>query len=152
MTKNAPDDRDELEQTATNPPTPEDNPLSKAPNPVETVTQADDTRSDSDRLQWLRPDDSDSDGDGRTGVLSTYVEVHALVLGLSVGAMAAQSGDFSTVAAIVGAGAAGSRAQVGLPEKYVDQAKSELPYFIFGAGLGFLGVKYGLSGAGLGAW
>lgn len=90
-----------------------------------------------DRLDWILPEGSDTnDTDGRTGVLSTYVEWHALVLGLSAGAIAAQSGRLDEIVTIIGAGAAGSRAQLGLPDKYRDQARKELPYFIAGVILG----------------
>lgn len=90
-----------------------------------------------DRLDWILPEQSDTnDTDGRTGVLSTYVEWHALVLGLSAGAIAAQSGRLDEIGAIIGAGAAGSRAQLGLPDKYRDQARKELPYFIAGVVIG----------------
>lgn len=90
-----------------------------------------------DRLEWLLPNESDADGEGRTGVLSTYVEWHALVLGVSAGAIAAQSGRLDEIGAIVGAGVAGSRAQMGLPDKYRNQARKELPYFIAGVVIGF---------------
>lgn len=104
-----------------------------------------------DRLEWLLPNSSDSDGDGRTGILSTYVEWHALVLGLSAGAIAAQSGRFDTIATVIGAGAVGSRAQMGLPDKYRDQARKELPYFIAGVVIGFGAARSDLlAGMGVG--
>lgn len=103
-----------------------------------------------DRLEWLLPHESDMDGVGRTGILSTYVEWHALILGMSVGTIAAQSGRFDTITTIIGAGAAGSRAQLDLPEKYRDQARKELPYFIGGVVVGFGLVRSDLL-AGMGA-
>jgi hypothetical protein len=121
--------------------------------PPQDTTNNDTSVTDSNRLQWLMPDDSDTDNDGRTGLLSTRVEWHALILGGTVGTMAAHSGDFSTVAAIVGAGAAGSRAQVGLPDEYVQQAKKELPYFAAGVLIGYVAVRYDvLAGTGIGVW
>lgn len=112
---------------------------------TETDEETDEPDEDSDNSSmWLgsfMPDDSDSDGEGRTGVLSTYVEWHALVVGLAVGTLAVQTGQFEVIAAIVGAGAAGSRLQLGLPDKYIEQVKTELPYFIFGVGVAVGGVQ-----------
>lgn len=92
------------------------------------------------RFQSLAPDDSDTDNDGRTGVLSTYVEFHALIIGLFLGYIAARNGDVSVLLAVVGGAAAGSRAQLGIPEKYITQAKKELPYTIFGFGATYFTV------------
>jgi hypothetical protein len=89
-------------------------------------------------LGTFNPDDSDTDGDGRTGFLSTYVEFHALAIGLALGTVAVQTGNIEMIAAVIGAGAVGSRVQGGLPEKYLHQAKRELPYFVFGTGLAFI--------------
>lgn len=97
-------------------------------------------------LDWFLPDDSDHDGDGRTGFLSTYMEWHALIIGLAVGTHVAASGDMQLVADLIGVGAAGSRLQKGLPEKYVQQAKSELPYFLLGVGIAILGVHLSTNG------
>lgn len=102
-----------------------------------------------DGFDWA-PDDSDTDNDGRTGLLSTRIEVHALVLGIAAGTFVAQTGRFDEIAAIIGAGAGSSRAQLGLPDKYLTQAKKELPYFIGGVLIGFAGSRYGaLAGIGV---
>lgn len=152
MTKNAPDDTDELQATAENPPTPDSHPSDDAPDDPTRLKRRDQFDSElgnngnKHRTDGggLLPDDSDTDNDGRTGVLSTYVEWHALVIGLALGTIAVQTGDLTIIAAIIGAGAAGSRAQLGLPDKYIDQAKQELPYFIAGTILGFLAVQFGV--------
>lgn len=165
MTTNAPDDDEELRATAENPPTPESSPRQKSPDNPTLIEQLGnngnananktgaqtapkdespdanpgENTSESGLQGWL-PDDSDTD-DGRTGILSTYTEVHALVLGLSAGVFAAQTGRFDEIAAIVGAGAAGNRAQISVPEKYRIQAKKELPYFVAGCAVGFVGAR-----------
>lgn len=97
---------------------------------------------------------SNPGSDGRKGLFKTLLdrprEVHAIVVGGAIGAMAAQTGDFSTIAAIIGAGALGSRAQLGLPETYLKQAKAELPYAIAGIVIGYALVRFGPGLAGVG--
>lgn len=93
-----------------------------------------------DRIDWLLPEQSDKhDTDGRTGVLSTRTEVHAIVIGGTVGAHWALTGDMQLLNDIVGIGIAGDRARQAqkIPEKYQDQAKEEFPYFAAGLLLGF---------------
>lgn len=89
----------------------------------------------SEMVRWLIPDTSDDNGEGRTGFLSTYVEFHALAIGMFLGFIAAENGDVSVLLAVVGGAAAGSRVQLGIPNKYVTQAKKELPYTLFGFGI-----------------
>lgn len=108
---------------------------------IEGVEADEEASNPKDLAGNLLPDDSDTDNDGRTGFLSTYVEWHALVIGIAVGTVALRTGQFELIMAIVGAGAVGSRAQLGLPEKYLDQAKSELPYFIAGVVIAFVGTQ-----------
>lgn len=95
--------------------------------------------TDDSGLSDVLPDDSDKDGDGRTGVLSTRTEVHALVIGVTVGAHVALTGDMQLINDIAGIGIAGDRARQAkkIPEKYQEQAKEELPYFMAGVGIGY---------------
>lgn len=159
MTKNAPDDIAELQATAENPPTPDSNPRTNMPDDPMRLQRRElnDSRMGNNGNKH-RTDGGSRDVEpgveGRTNLLKTLLdrpeEVHALVVGVAAGALAAQ-GDFNAVAAIVGAGALGSRMQIGLPEKYLQQAKAEAPYAIAGIAIGYAFVRFGpqLSGIGV---
>lgn len=160
MTKNAPDNTDELEATAENPPTPESHPRDSAPDDPTRLKRRDHYESElGDNGNKPRTDggprDANPGNDANTSPLSTLlntpVEIHALVIGAAIGVMAARTGDFNAIAAIVGAGALGSRAQLGLSEKYLAQAKAELPYAIAGIAIGYVIVRFGPQLAALGA-
>lgn len=103
------------------------------------------TGGQSDRLDSLMPDDSDTDNDGRTGLLSTRIEVHALVIGMMIGVTLPAAGLVEYIAAVVGGGAVGSRFQKTIPKKYVEQVKAELPYFIAGVVIGYVGARSGMA-------
>lgn len=96
-----------------------------------------------DGIEELLPDDSDTDGDGRTGVLSTRTEVHALVLGVTAGAHFRLSGDMQLINDVIGIAVAGDRARHAkvFPEKFIDQAKEELPYFLAGMAIGYAATR-----------
>ena len=160
MTKNAPDDTEELQATAENPPTPDTQPRTDAlddPTRLKRRDRHDDELGNNGNKH--RTDGGSRDVEpgveGRTNLLKTLLdrpeEVHALVVGIAAGALAAQ-GDFNAVAAIVGAGALGSRLQIGLPDKYLQQAKAEAPYALAGIAIGYVLVRFGPQLSGIGAW
>lgn len=94
-------------------------------------------------IDYYLPDESDEDGKGRTGILSTYVEWHALGIGVAVGMHSATSGDLQTLSEIMGLVTAGSRIRKGLPDKYAKQVAAELPHFILGVVTGYVVSKHG---------
>jgi hypothetical protein len=89
------------------------------------------------------PDDSDEDGDGRTGLLSTRKEWHTLSIGFGAGVYMGASGNVQKLGAALGILSSGSRANKGLKDKYIEQVQSELPYFVAGFVLGFVAFKFG---------
>jgi hypothetical protein len=112
-----------------------------------------DTKQEADWMDWLLPDDSDTDGDGRTGFLSTYTEVHALVFGVTAGAHFALSGEAQLINDVVGLATLGDRTRQAkkLDGKYREQAKEELPHFIAGVAIGYIGARSDvLAGTGIG--
>lgn len=90
-------------------------------------------------VEWWLPDDSDHDGRGRIGLLSTYTEVHALVLGLTAGAHFVLSGDAQLINDVLGIAIAGDRVRRArlFSETYREQATAELPYFVAGVAIGY---------------
>lgn len=97
-------------------------------------------------LKWLLPSETDDPEHGRTGPCSTYEECHAIFIGMMVGVAIPAGGLVQTVAAILGAGAAGSRYQKGIPQKYIKQVRAELPHFLAGVLMGYVAVQNGLGG------
>ncbi|WP_330633739.1 hypothetical protein [Halocatena halophila] len=86
-------------------------------------------------VKWLLPDDSDTDGEGRTGFLSTRVEFHALAIGGFLGLIAAHQGDVGILLTFLLGGAAGSRLplryeKIKITKKHLRQARKELPYTV----------------------
>lgn len=168
MTTNAPNDDDELEATAENPPTPESSPRQNAPDNPTLINQlgnngnANKTGSQTDPKDEspdanpgadgpdnqlldgnIMPDDSDTDDNGRIGLLSTRTKIHAVVIGITAGAHWGLTGDMQLINDVVGVGILGDRARQAnkLPQKYIDQAKEELPYFIGGCIIGYIGAR-----------
>lgn len=166
MTKNAPDDRDELRATAENPPTPESHPRTDAPDDSTRLKRRDHYDSElgkngnKHRTNGLPETDGGSQdtnpgNDGQTSPLSTLFsepeEVHAFVLGFAASSYVTAPEIVKQISALAGIGVAGSRLQKGFDD-YKAQARAELPYFIAGAILGFVVFKLSprLSGMGLG--
>lgn len=122
-----------------------------------TDTGQQETDADQWQWQWIMPDDSDTDNDGRTGLLSTYTEAHAVVLGITAGAHFALAGEAQLITDVIGIGTAGDRARQAnrLPDKYREQAKEELPYFLAAVLIGYVGARtdaLNSLGMGIGAW
>lgn len=118
-----------------------ESPMQTAESDIETKEPSSQPSSEDslfDRIAWLLPDDSDKDGDGRTGLLSTRTEVHALVIGVTAGAHFGLSGDTQLLTDILGLGVVSDRARRAqrIPQKYRNQAKQEMPYFVVGVAIG----------------
>lgn len=129
-------DKDELDELAG--PEPESNPEEgQSPDSNPWGGTSEDLLPDG--WDWALPDDSDTDGEGRTGFLSTRTEVHALVLGMTAGGHFGLSGDAQMLNDILGLGVGSDRARRAqhMPEKYQDQAKQEMPYFVLGVAVGY---------------
>lgn len=67
----------------------------------------------------ILPDNSDTDGDGRIGLFSTYDEIHAFIIGIAAGFVLTSMNNW-------------------LDEKYTHQVKQELPYAIGGVISGYI--------------
>lgn len=87
---------------------------------------------------WIRPTMQE---DGRKGFLSTYEEVHAVVLGIMIGLTFSSGGIVQYLSTLASAGVAGSRYQKGVPTKYSTQIKRELPHFVGGVVVGYVVSK-----------
>lgn len=98
-------------------------------------------------LKWLKPQMKDYTDSGRKGILSTYEEIHAAVIGLMVGIAIPAAGLAEVLAALAGAGTIGSRVQRTVPKKYIEQAKRELPHLIGGVIVGWGVTNYLINGA-----
>lgn len=162
MTKNAPDDRDELKATAENPPTPESHPRTDAPDDPTRLERRDEYDSElgqngnKHRTDGGSPDATPGD-EGQTSPLETLFsepeEVHAFVLGVAAGSYVTAPELIKQIAALAGLGVVGSRLQKGFDD-YKQQARAELPYFIAGALVGYVLGRFGpqLAEMGIGAW
>lgn len=96
----------------------------------------------SDTVDWILPDETDEDG-GRTGVLSTRTEVHAVALGITAGSHFGLSGDAQLINDVVGVGILGDRVRRAnaFPERYLEQAQEELPHFLGGVLVGYVATR-----------
>lgn len=88
-------------------------------------------------IDYYLPDDSDEDGRGRTGFLSTRKEWHTLGFGVAVGIRAGAEGDMQSLSEGLGIVAGGSRVKKGFSDKYINEAREEFPYFVLGVLIGF---------------
>lgn len=161
MTKNAPDDRDELRATAEDPPTPESHPPQTTMDDPTRLARRDTFDSELGQNANKQPTDddtpeTDAESDGHVSPLDTLFsepeEVHAFALGLAAGSFVTAPELVKQIAALAGIGIAGSRLQKGFDD-YKAQARAELPYFIAGALGGYLLGRVGpqLVELGLGA-
>lgn len=96
-------------------------------------------------VRWLLPDDSDEDGEGRTGFLSTRKEWHALVIGVALGLHLAPGVDVPVLVDVIGSASGLRRLQLAkqIPKKYREQIMDELPYALGAGMLAYLGALYG---------
>lgn len=158
MTKNAPDDRDELRATAENPPTPESHPRKSTPDDPTRLARRDQyddelgKNGNKHRTDGGTPD-VNPESDGQTSLLETLFsepeEVHSFVLGLAAGTYVTAPELVKQIAALAGLGVAGSRFQKGVSD-YKQEAKQEMPYFIAGAFIGLALGRFGPQIAGMG--
>lgn len=93
-------------------------------------------------FQWRRllPDDSDTDGDGRTGFLSTRTELHVLIAGIAAGIAASAIG-LSALAGLFGA-IVGLDGINRMTNKVTEQMRHEPWYAIVGVGVGWILARY----------
>lgn len=98
--------------------------------------------------RWL-PDDSDTDGEGRTGFLSTHTEVHAFVVGVLSGIAAGSTGEVQLASSGIAILTGGDRIRLArkIPEKYREQALEEFPTFLAGVGIGYVVARLNAIGA-----
>lgn len=96
-------------------------------------------------MRWLAPHESDEDGDGRTGILSTHTEVHAFALGYTAGAHFGLTGDAQLINDVAGFALLGDRVRRAnaFPARYLEQAQEELPHFLGGVAVGIVATRTG---------
>lgn len=149
MTKRAPDDKDELQSTATNPPDPYPDKQSgdTEPDSTDATPGVDDGKTppqngSNSGIGWhgLLPDNSDDDGDGRTGFLSTRKELHVTIAGIAAGIAAAAIG-LPALAGVLGA-VVGLDGINRLTNKVTEQMRHEPWYAIVGIAVGWVLATY----------